>query len=209
MPQITTGIRSILSHPLIYNFWQICLGTKKARTEYVQKYIRPSNYDKILDIGCGTADILDFLPATVEYFGFDLNNDYIEHAKNKFGTRGKFICKDINNFTSGLPQFDIILANGVLHHLNNQEATKLCNSAASCLNDTGRLVTIDCCYLKKQALLARFFISKDRGQDIRTPEGYQSLAKQSFNELSFQITHNLLRIPYTHFIMECRKPIRK
>lgn len=207
MSQITTGIRSILSHPFVYRLFQLCLGAKKGRREYVQKYVRPVHCDKILDIGCGCAEILDFLPSHIDYFGFDLDNSYIEYAKNKFGSRGRFICNDVNNLISDLPQFDIILASGVLHHLNDNEAVKLFNLAASSLKDTGRMLTIDCCYIENQSKLAKFFISKDRGQNIRSPEGYESLAKQFFKELRTEVKHNLLRIPYTHFIMECSKPL--
>jgi hypothetical protein len=55
--------------------------------------------------------------------------------------------------------------------------------------------------------MARFLISKDRGQNIRSPEGYQSLARPFFKEQITEIKNDLLRIPYTHFIMECSKPI--
>lgn len=205
--QITTGIRSILSLPLIYNLFQLCLGAKKGREEYVQKYIRPLPHDKILDIGCGTADTLDFLPATVDYFGFDLENKYIEHAKKKFGQRGKFICNDVNNVLPELSQFDIILVTGVLHHLSDNEAIKLFKMASASLKHTGRMITIDGCYIKNQSRFAKFFISKDRGQNIRSPEGYQALAKHYFQELKTDVRHNLLRIPYTHFIMECSRPL--
>ncbi|RKZ63742.1 MAG: class I SAM-dependent methyltransferase, partial [Candidatus Parabeggiatoa sp. nov. 3] len=48
-------------------------------------------------------------------------------------------------------------------------------------------------------------ISKDRGQNVRTQEGYLELASQVFSNITTDIRHDLLRIPYTHFILECVK----
>lgn len=205
MAQITTGIRRILSHPFVYSALQTMVGANKARARYVKDYIRPFEQAKMLDIGCGTADILNFLPASVDYFGFDLNASYIEHAKTKFGSRGKFVCNDVNNQLQDLPQFDIILTTGLLHHLNDHEVNKLFTMAASVLKESGRLITFDCCYLKNQSRFAKFMISKDRGQNVRFPEEYEALTKQTFNTVKLAIRHDLLTIPYTHVIMECSK----
>lgn len=207
MAQVITGIRSILNHPLIYSFSQICLGANKGRRKYVQEYIRPADNNKILDIGCGTADILEFLPSSIEYFGFDLNKDYIDYAKRKFGSRGMFICSDVNRDITNLPKFDIILATGILHHLNDDEVEKLFNMAAFSLKENGRLITLDCCYIENQSKLAKFIISKDRGQNVRSPEGYRNFGLKHFNQIKSDIRHNLSRIPYTHFIMECSNSI--
>jgi len=207
MSQITTGIRSILSHPFIYKTVQNMLGANKVRIQCVEKYIRPFKNAKILDIGCGTADILKFLPNSVEYIGFDLNNHYINYAKNKFGNRGTFICNDVNNQIKNLPPFDIILATGLLHHLDDAEVNKLFTMATNALKESGRMVTFDGCFLENQSRVAKFIIKKDRGQNVRFPNEYKNLAETSFNHVKVNIHHDLLRIPYTHIIMECSKSI--
>lgn len=203
MAQITTGIRRILSHPIAYRFTQLLLGATHARTALVREFIQPKSADAILDIGCGTAEILDFLPETVEYIGIDLSQEYISFAKKKHGNRGKFHCNDLNKIKNDLPKFDTVLAIGLLHHLNDDEADKLFAMAASCLKSTGKLITLDGCYEKSQSKIAKFIISKDRGQNIRTPEEYNSFALKTFRNVKTDIKHDLLRIPYTHFIMQC------
>ena len=41
----------------------------------------------ILDVGCGTAQILRYLPEGIEYLGFDQNARYLECARNRFTAR--------------------------------------------------------------------------------------------------------------------------
>jgi len=116
-------MRIFLRFPRIYNLFSRTAGGN-ARAVYVKKYIRPKEGDKILDIGCGTADILLHLPS-VEYVGLDLNEAYINYAKKRFGHKGIFLAtkvdrKTINEFS--LHDLDIVLATGLLHHLNDDEA---------------------------------------------------------------------------------------
>ena len=198
-------MRTILAFPRIYSLFTGIVGSN-ARTVYVKKYIRPKEGDKILDIGCGTADILAYLPS-VEYVGLDINEAYINYAKKRFGHKGIFLAtkvdgKTINEFS--LHDFDIVLATGLLHHLNDYEASRLFELANSALKPGGRLITLDGCYVKGQSWLARLILSKDRGKYVRTRDEYLSFASRFFKDIHVSIHHNLPRlIPYTHIIMEC------
>jgi SAM-dependent methyltransferase len=204
MSQITSGFKKILSHPYVYNALQMILGSKNASQQYVTHYIRPKQQDTILDIGCGTANILNFLPSQIEYYGFDLNKEYIEHARRVFGKRGQFICANVNNIdTNSFPKFNIILATAIMHHLDDNEVMILLNKAKSLLKENGRLITLDCCYINNQSKIARYMINQDRGQNVRAAEGYQTLALKIFKEVQVHIRHDFLRIPYTLAIMEC------
>ena len=58
MAQISTGVRAILSIPAVYSLLQKIMGAHKGRQILVRNYIQPYSGMKILDIGCGTADIL-------------------------------------------------------------------------------------------------------------------------------------------------------
>ena len=205
MPQITTGIRSILSIPKMYQLFKKIIGVDYAYSNFVNQYIRPNNGDKILDIGCGPGDMLSYLPK-VEYIGFDLSEDYIKSARENFGDRGTFICEKVS--TSTLEQtsyFDLVMAIGILHHLDDAEALQLFQLAQLALKPGGRLITFDGVYIDNQSPCARYFLSKDRGQNIRTKDGYETIASQVFANINVNIRHNLLRIPYTHIIMELTK----
>lgn len=105
----------------MYLFFKKLIVPETNRKLFVSKHIKAQKGDNILDIGCGPADVLDLLPE-VNYVGFDMNPLYIEYAKKKYAGRGKFSCERVsskNIITTGY--FDIILAYGILNHLNNEE----------------------------------------------------------------------------------------
>lgn len=203
MAQVTSGIKSILSFSFVYTSVQNLFGGRSSRKEMVERYLRAKPGDRILDIGCGPADIVGFLPA-VNYVGFDSNARYIETAKKRYGRRATFRCENLSHGTiHDLGLFDIVLAAGVLHHLDDDDAIRLLRLARAALKKGGRLVTVDPCFVEQQSRIARFLISRDRGQNVRTREGYEHLATAVFEQVKVHIRHNILWVPYTHIILEC------
>jgi hypothetical protein len=55
----------------------------------------------------------------------------------------------------------------------------------------------------EQSGMARWIIKLDRGNHVRTRDEYIALASRQFRNVRVTILHDLLRIPYTHIIMEC------
>lgn len=204
MSQITTGLRSVLGSPWAYDSLQNIMGAHSTRRELVRKYLRPFSGCRILDIGCGTARILDYLP-DVEYHGFDLSHRYIEDATRRYGLRGHFNCALVERaVTEHLEPFDIVMATGVLHHLDDEQAVELMRLAHSALRAGGRLVTIDPCFTGDQNVVSRFLVSRDRGQNVRDAAGYDVLARAVFESPRIEVRHKAW-IPYTHCYMECQK----
>ncbi len=206
MHQITSGIRSVLSSPFIYSLFGQLMGGNRSRAIFVDNYIRPQKGDRILDIGCGPGDLIPYLPE-VEYLGFDISEEYITTAKKQFGSDNIFFrCERVS--TSNLSQqsyFDLVLAVGILHHLDEVEALELFQIAEAALKPGGRLITFDGVFVENQSPCAKWILSKDRGQNIRTKDEYIALASKIFSDISCSIRHDLLRIPYTHIILECIK----
>jgi 2-polyprenyl-3-methyl-5-hydroxy-6-metoxy-1,4-benzoquinol methylase len=204
MSQITSGLRSVLSSPRVYDSLQDIMGARATRRELVHEYVRPFAGCRILDIGCGTARILDELP-NVEYYGFDLSQRYIEDATRRYGVRGHFNCALVQQaLIDHLEPFHIVIATGVMHHLDDEQAVGLIRLAHSALCKGGRLVTIDPCYSDDQNAVSRFLVSRDRGQNVRTAERYRDLAGTIFLQVRGQVKHRVW-IPYTHWIMDCQK----
>lgn len=199
------NIKKILAFPAAYSAFRRLAGNDAARQRYADLFIRAPSGAKVLDIGCGTGDILKFLPS-VDYMGFDISPDYIESAKRNFGDRGQFFCEPVGSGID-VPEssFDVALAHGVLHHLDDAEATALFSIAYRSLKQGGRLITFDGCFTEDQSFLSRFFVSRDRGQYVRHRSGYEALARTVFSEVEVTISHDLIRLPYTHIVMECRK----
>jgi SAM-dependent methyltransferase len=201
--QITTGLRAVLNFSAAYNISQAFVGARRLRREIVDQYIRPWNHMKILDLGCGTGEILDYLPQ-VDYVGIDLSDQYIARAQQRYGHRGMFYAGRAergNGLAKG--QFDLVLLVGVLHHLSSLEAREMVVVAKSALKVAGRMVTVDPCFDSNQSFFARYLAAKDRGQNVRTEQGYRHLAQPYFVVVKSFVRHDLLRIPYTHCILEC------
>jgi SAM-dependent methyltransferase len=194
---------TLLAYPNLYNSLMSSIGGPSARNQFINTYVRPKAQDKILDIGCGTGKILDYLPQC-HYVGIDIEQKYIEHAKSQYGNRGIFLCNRLDKFDyKELNDFDIVIASGLLHHLDDQQAESAIKLARYALKPKGRLVTLDGCYLKYQSPVARFLLSLDRGRHVRTVDSYNAIIQGFFDQIDFHILHNMLRIPYTHVIFEC------
>jgi len=196
-------LRSLLSHPTVYQFCQNAVGARGARRRLVRDFFCPADGMKILDIGCGPADILEFLPQ-VRYFGFDASPEYIRDAQRRWGGRGHFNCATVNAQTLQERDFDLVTAIGVLHHLDDAEARSLFALASEVLRPGGRLVTLDGVYVAKQSPVARYLLSKDRGEYVRSRDAYETLARSAFGDLESTVLHDLIfPLPYTHLVMAC------
>ena len=204
MSQITGGVRAILSNPLIYSALQSLMGGVQERKNFVSDLVKPVVGMAILDIGCGPAKILDYLPA-VDYWGFDISEEYISHAKKKFGAKGRFFSKllSIDDLPS-MPKFDVVLATGVLHHMDDEVAIVALQLAHEALKPGGRLFTIDPCWAEGQHPIARFLIARDRGQNVRTEAGYKELVGSVFGNVKVTVRHQVW-IPYTLCSTECTR----
>lgn len=206
MAQITSGVRAILSVPLVYSVLQSIVGTGKSKTRFINEHLKITDGDRILDIGCGTGMLLDYLPSTVRYVGFDSSEAYISHAKRKYGVRGQFFRGKVENSSTGeLNNFDRVVAIGVLHHLDDQEAIKLFDLARKALKpNSGEFHSIDPCYVPDQSTISRFLVSRDRGKNVRVASGYESLALEVFSDVVVRNRNDMLRVPYDHAILRCK-----
>jgi len=203
MAQITTGLRAILSDARVYQWLQDLLG-KHSRQHLIDRYVRPSPGQLLLDVGCGTGEISRYLPEGVRYIGVDMSSKYIDQAKARHGDRGRFVCSSLSDVDfRQLASPDIILAKGLLHHLDDDEAIELFRQAAAVLRPGGRMVTIDPCIVPTAHPVARWIIAHDRGQNVRSPQEYAALAKQVFESVHLSQRNDLLRLPYNHAILEC------
>jgi len=205
MTQITSGVRSILSSPLVYDFFQNLLGAKTVRQEFVHEFIRPFSGQVILDVGCGTAEILSYISDNIEYFGYDLSTEYIEYAKDKYGGRGTFRNTFFDSAAASiLPKADCVIAVGLLHHMEDGEVKVLFKDIANVLTERGRFIALDPCFEKGQNPFAKALISMDRGQNVRTKKCYKELATGIFPSVKSSVRHRVW-VPYTHHYLECTK----
>jgi SAM-dependent methyltransferase len=182
------------------------LDEDNAGVSFINQHVRPCHGMKILDLGCGPATILKYLPRSISYVGIDISRRYIDSAKLKFSDRGSFYCLPLELLSEKFKNaFDLVLGLGLLHHLDDDQANLFFNIASEALRTEGRCLTIDPCIVTGQPIFARLMIKMDRGQNIRLPLEYKELVGTTFEKVVQTVSHDKLRIPYTHHIMECWK----
>lgn len=202
--QILTGVRRVLSDPRIYDGVQSLLGVNGARRYVCEEIVDAKDGDTVLDVGCGTAELLHYLPANVTYYGFDLSEAYIAAAKRRYAKRANcsFQSADLSAVSADdLPPCQHAIAYGVLHHLNDDVAKHVLAGIQERLAPGGRVITVDPVFAPDQAMIARALIQRDRGQHVRTADKYLDLMPSSYASKRITVRHNLLRVPYSLAIM--------
>ena len=202
MAEVTSGLRSVLSFPVVYDLVQRLFGSRSNRRAFVARFIRPRPGDAVLDVGCGSAELLEFMPG-VRYVGYDPNPRYIAYAQRKFGSGGRFIDGYFLADDAKRHQpFDIGILTGVLHHLDDGEAANLLAALRASIRTGGRLVTVDNVFIDGQNPVARKLIEWDRGKNVRQSAGYHALLQRHFSDVAETIVHKRFP-PYTWYIAEC------
>lgn len=199
--------RRLLARTSAYKALQDRLRADHTPRRLVEEFLGVKSGDRILDIGCGPAAILEHLPGDIDYCGFDVEANYIMTARAQYGTRGRFFVGRVSEETlSDLGSFNVVMALAVLHHLSDAEVEALFSGAAKSLKPGGHLVTLDCAFVNGQHPVALLLAALDRGRFVRTPEQYKALAEGHFSGVEVVVSHDLLRVPYTHCIMKCCSP---
>jgi cyclopropane fatty-acyl-phospholipid synthase-like methyltransferase len=196
------SIRSVLAVPAAYNLWWKLVGGSGWAKVLVSEYVQPRVGTRILEIGCGPGTIARYLPQAA-YVGFDVSSKYIEMARKRC-PQAQFVCERVSQFSMAKQQsFDVVLAIGIVHHLDDQEARQLFQIAYDALKSGGKLITFDGVFTNDQSAAARWLLVRDRGEYVRNEGEYVKIASQVFVDVRASIRHDLLRIPYTHLILEC------
>jgi SAM-dependent methyltransferase len=198
------GIRSVLAVPRAYEAWSRLVGGANGRKVLVRDYVRPHPGARILDLGCGPGELVDHF-GDVRYVGIDVSDDYIARARHAFGDRAEFRVGDATKLDDDLRDFDVVLAFGVIHHLDDQSALRLLSAAEAALSPSGRFVSVDPAVVSDDRSAARLLASWDRGDYVRGPAEYKLLAESAFDSVRCDVRRDLLRIPYTHCVLEGKR----
>lgn len=203
--QRTTGFYTILELPAIYNFVQY-LFTHKKTESILQDYIGDFSDCNVLDIGCGPGDLSKEFKSARKYIGIDLSSLYIEAAKKNFSEFGDFYCCSVDELdTIELPPIDIVILKGVLHHLTDETVKNMMACLSKIMKHNARFISLDPTYTEKQNPVAKFFVSKDRGVNVRTFNHYKSLMQSdAFSVDRSEVIHQHLP-PYDRTLLQVRR----
>lgn len=117
----------VLGVPSLYRLLGTMFGRTRQWQMFARDYVGAQPGDRILDVGCGPADVLTELPPDIDYTGFDQSEDYIDSARRRYGVRGQFFAGKVDLAhidRLGAGSFDIVIAHGLLHHLDDRQATE-------------------------------------------------------------------------------------
>ena len=162
---------------------------------------------KVLDIGCGPAVSLSFLPQGIDYVGVDVSEAYIAAAKEKYGNRGVFLSGSVEDWVNDprTRDADVVMAVAMLHHLDDDEAFRVLRFAHQIMKDGARFVFYEPCYLAWHSKLSRYLMSKDRGQNIRTEQEWKDMVSSIFPRMSTNVLTGVNCLLYVCMIGQCYK----
>jgi 2-polyprenyl-3-methyl-5-hydroxy-6-metoxy-1,4-benzoquinol methylase len=191
----------IMGVPWVYRTFQSGISKEGSREWFVRDVIKAERGMRVLDIGCGPADIYSRL-GEVSYLGIDHNAKYIKQAQARFGHSARFECWDVTDHRlTEQGQFDVVLLLGVLHHLTDDAIAVMLSHAVRTLRPGGRLITHDPAIEDSQHPIAKLLAKIDRGRHVRSLASYLNLLSPHFTPAEVFLRHDLLRVPYTNSII--------
>lgn len=197
-------LRKTLEIPEIYSWFQKQIAKKNYREWFFKKYIGDTSDKRILDLGCGTADILDYIRDEKLYVGIDNNKQYIEKNKRIFADREtcKFYHADLNAYSEKATQkFDIVLMIGVMHHIDDNAVNDVMTCIKRIIADGGIYVSLDPCYTKDMNPIARLLCMLDRGRYVRYADDFIRIQEKYWTDVKYDIRTDTLRfLPYSVII---------
>ena len=133
---------------------------------------------KILDVGCSTgtaaANIFDL--TKTDYSGIDISEEYISLARKKYSHK-KFLTMDATDMKFKDQTFDIVLFNGVMHHMSNELIDNCLKEVNRVLKSDGYILIGEPVFTKSMPI-STFFLNHDRGKFIRNTQGYENLVSE-------------------------------
>lgn len=164
----------LLDIPIVFQLQQRVFNDYANIGTVYSSYLA-ENDKMILDVGCSTAEcagqIIDMRKN--RYVGVDIDPRYIELARKRHPF-GRFLCHDARELPFESDSFDIVLFNGVWHHMTDE-------LVGSCLREVRRVIKGGGVVLVSEPVfrsdwpVSTWFLNRDRGKYIRTREGYRSL----------------------------------
>ncbi len=167
----------ILGHPFVYHRVRpLVVGI-----DYTPQYaaLAATADDRVIDIGCGGGDALNYLGSFAAYHGYDTDAVAIGFAKQRSEARRDdvhFEACEVSAATFEEVQPTCVMMNGLLHHLDDAAAIgvlKMCGHSS-----VRRIVTNDTVFIDGHRL-NNVMAHMDRGRYVRDVAGYRDLAARA------------------------------
>ncbi|MFZ1063772.1 MAG: class I SAM-dependent methyltransferase [Acidimicrobiales bacterium] len=191
-------IRSILNNSSVFDRWQSLVGAEGAKRWFTDTYVTPRNPIRVLEVGCGTGALCRYLSPSVDYLGVDIDDGYVHAASRAFPNR-RFERADIGDlasFESIGRDFDMVVAFGVLHHLDDSQARRCLRGCAEALTSKGLFFSVDPCHHQNEKPVEFLMKRFDRGRFIRSADSFRDLVAESFTSAEVEVESHQMLMSY-------------
>lgn len=168
-------LSGIMRNTTAYRLWQAPFASVKLAPVLHNNDLK--TIGRVLDVGCGPGTNCQYFKQC-DYTGMDINPQYIEYARRKFGR--PFVVQDVCTFEANANErFDFVLMNSLLHHLDDAQTNRILQQIAKLLTPHGCVNIIDL-VLPETRGLPRWLALNDRGDYPRSLRAWQELFEANF-----------------------------
>jgi SAM-dependent methyltransferase len=169
------SLDSVMSQTLVYRLWMAPFAEKKIAPLKAFGNLKAAR--RVLDVGCGPGTNFRHFSGS-QYLGIDVNEKYIESARRRYGNH--FVAADAAEFLGGASeQFDLILVNSFLHHLDTPTTRRILANLGRLLAEDGHVHVLEL-ILPQSPSLARFMARCDRGKFPREKDEWTQIFQDAF-----------------------------
>lgn len=96
----------------------------RGQYKYVLNELQQLDFQKILDVGCDTGEILKSIKerySFVQLYGLDISEEMLKQANDKLKGTATLILGDAENITLETNSFDLLLCTDSFHHYPNPQ----------------------------------------------------------------------------------------
>lgn len=165
----------VMDHVTAYRLWQAPFQRRKFAP--IERHNRLQQVRRVLDVGCGPGTNSACFTEQ-DYLGIDVNPDYIEYARRRYGRR--FEVADATQFRPEQDApFDFVLLNSLLHHLPTDAVRRMLDALRVAVAPDGHVHIIDL-VLPDAAGLPRYLALNDRGDFSRPLEQWRQIFEEAY-----------------------------
>ncbi|MBZ5540098.1 MAG: class I SAM-dependent methyltransferase [Acidobacteriia bacterium] len=152
----------LLEQTAVYSLWQAPFAAEKLAPVLAHNDIRQAR--RVLDVGCGPGTNTHLF-GHADYLGMDINPGYIEHARRKHNRR--YVVADVTTYEDAAGgEFDFILINSFLHHIDTPSAHRILERLRSWLSPDGHMHILELVAPGDRSI-AQLLANCDRGKYAR------------------------------------------